>query len=173
MSAHPVLHPLSGEKGYPSEELPRSLWQHRGGFTHWGLCIPLTHTKPRAGSCFSSTCSFSSPSSHCPVLLQGSCHVQGPVCAHLSSPCQTAPSSREKLFFNSTMDFTTLPVLLPMDVPQLCLCFPCVAITASLCFVGIPDKENLEREDPSPGSAPSTFCAFPHCAGGNGKYFSP
>lgn len=117
----PVLHPLSreksyptGEKGYPTGELPplppAAQVGMAGGITRWGLCIPLNHSKPRARSWFSSTCRFSSPSSCCPVPLQGSCHAQGPVCAHLSSPCQTTPSSRGKLFFYSTMDFTTLPL---------------------------------------------------------------
>lgn len=152
----PVLHLLSreksyptGEKGYPTGELPplppAAQVGMAGGITHWGLCIPLNHSKPRAGSWFSSTCRFSSPSSCCPVPLQGSCHAQGPVCAHLSSPCQTAPSSRGKLFFLFNNGFhNPPPVLLPTDVPKLWLGFPCVATTACLCFVGTPDKEDLE-----------------------------
>lgn len=135
-----VLHPLSREKGYPAGDLPLvPPAAQRGwlGVSHTGgsSCISLTHSKPGAGSCFSSPCRLSSPSSRCPVPLQGSCHAQGPACAHLSSPCQTTSSSREKVFFYSAMDFTTHPVLLPMDVPKLWLWFPCVAITACLCFV--------------------------------------
>lgn len=127
----PVLHPLSREKGYPTGELPllpptaQGRMSHTGGVPHWGLCIPPNHTKPRAGSWFSSTAGSPAPQVLQPQLPL-SCSAPRALPRAGTAVCPSAfPLSHHlklqgaALFFYSTMDFTTHPVLLPTDVPKL------------------------------------------------------